>query len=153
MLHINDEEIQGFYEESYCLVTSYVRKCTQPAQQQTQLPSCSAAADGTSPITDSPSAIPSTVPASGQVISFFQPVLQQILLQPQQHVIQATPQPVSRPTSTSTATSTITSGTSQVGAHRGQMWDTAGSLAPAGATPRSDINKSFGLTNISLGLL
>ncbi len=50
---------------------------------------------------------------------------------------------------TDTATATTTSGNSQVGAG-GQMWDTAGPSAPAGANPRSD-NDSFSLGNISFG--
>ncbi len=63
--------------------------------------------------------------------------------------MQATQLPASTPTVSATSTATTT--TSQVGARPGTMWDTAGPSGPAGATPKSDANDSFGLANISFG--
>ncbi len=154
MLHINDEEIQGFYEESYLLVTSYVRKSRQPPQQQQQqmqMPHPRPVMhqqQQMAPVQPVLQQSPHQFEPVYQSSPSFQPVLQQIPPQPYQHFIQATPQPPSTPTSTATATST--SGNSQVGAC-GQMWDTGGPSAPAGATARSDNNDSFGLGNISFG--
>ncbi len=64
--------------------------------------------------------------------------------------MQATQRPTSTPTVSATSTAATTT-TSQVGARSGTMWDTAGPSCPAGATPRSDANDSFGLANISFG--
>ncbi len=102
------------------------------------------------PVPFQPVLQPSSLIPEYQSSPSFQPVLQ-----PYQHVIQATPQPASTPTATATATATATStsssGNSQVGA-RGPMLDIAGPSAHAGVTLRSDTNnESFGLGNISFG--
>ncbi len=36
LLHISDDDIHAFYDESYRLITNYVSRSKQPAQQQMQ---------------------------------------------------------------------------------------------------------------------
>ncbi len=127
MLHINDQEIQGFCDESYRLVTLYVQKSKQPPQQQQQQmqmphPHPVMHQQQMAPVLFQPVLQPSAQQFQPvyQSSSSFQPVLQQIPPQPYHYVIQATLQPASTPTAS--ATSTATSGNSQVGARGGQMW-------------------------------